>query len=67
MFARYGIVNRSDMEDAMKRSEECEKQQSKDIHTLCTDAPKKRANLPTSRRFSKLVLARGEDGRRGRT
>jgi hypothetical protein len=40
MFARYGIVNRSDMEDAMKRSEEWEKQQSKDMHTLCIDAPK---------------------------
>jgi hypothetical protein len=48
MFARYGIVNRSDMEDAMKRSEECEKQQSKDIHTLCTDAPKKGQMLQPS-------------------
>lgn len=45
MFARYGIVNRSDMEDAMTRSEQWEEQwekqqQSKDMHSLCMDASK---------------------------
>jgi integrase len=40
MFRRYGIVDNRDKLIALQRAEEWEKQQqSKDMHTLCIDAP----------------------------